>query len=127
MTEKHKATHEHGAEDQINSAEMKARQNEILENAKKEASEARNLNQEKLDDIREEIDKTANTTEMLASETKATEEGLKTLKKFVENVNSNNVYFVIGHKMQGYEKALVDISKELNMNFIILIKTETKY
>ena len=47
-------------------------------------------------------------------ETKATEEGLKTLKKFVENVNSNNVYFVIGHKMQGYEKALVDISKELN-------------
>lgn len=47
-------------------------------------------------------------------ETKATEEGLKTLKKFVENVNSNNVYFIIGHKMQGYEKALVDISKELN-------------
>mgnify|MGYP001157712067 FL=1 len=47
-------------------------------------------------------------------ETKATEEGIKTLKKFVENVNSNNVYFVIGHKMQGYEKALVDISKELN-------------
>ena len=36
------------------------------------------------------------------------------LNKFVENVNSNNVYFVIGHKMQGYEKALVDISKELN-------------
>ena len=47
-------------------------------------------------------------------ETKATEEGIKTLKKFIENVNSNNVYFVIGHKMQGYEKALVDISKELN-------------
>ena len=47
-------------------------------------------------------------------ETKATEEGIKALKKFVENVNSNNVYFVIGHKMQGYEKALVDISKELN-------------
>ena len=74
MIEKHNATHEHGAEDQINSAEMKARQNEILENAKKEASEARNLNQEKLDDIRKEIDQTANTTEMLASETKATEE-----------------------------------------------------
>ena len=74
MIEKHKAAQEHGAEDQINSAEMKARQNEILENAKKEASEARNLNQEKLDDIRKEIDQTANTTEMLASETKATEE-----------------------------------------------------
>ena len=31
----------------------------------------------------------------------------------VENVNSNNVYFVIGHKMQGYENAL-EVKKAYN-------------
>lgn len=52
-------------------------------------------------------------------ETEATEEGLKTLRKFIEKVNSNNVYFVIGHKMQGYEKAVVEIAKELNKDIEI--------
>ena len=47
-------------------------------------------------------------------ETIPTEEGLKVLKELIKNVDSNNVYFVIGHKMQGYEKAIIDISKELN-------------
>ena len=47
-------------------------------------------------------------------ETIPTEEGLKILKELIKNVDSNNVYFVIGHKMQGYEKAIIDISKELN-------------
>ena len=52
-------------------------------------------------------------------ETIATEDGVKLLKKFMENVDNNNIYFVIGHKMQGYEKAIVDISKELNKKFEI--------
>lgn len=52
-------------------------------------------------------------------ETFPTEEGLKVLKEFIKNIDSNNVYFVIGHKMQGYEKAIVDISKELNKKFEI--------
>ncbi len=47
-------------------------------------------------------------------ETVPTQEGLKLLKNFIKKVDSNNVYFVIGHKMQGYEKAIVDISKEMN-------------
>lgn len=47
-------------------------------------------------------------------ETETSEQGLKLLKEFIKNVDNDNVYFVIGHKMQGYEKALVDISKELN-------------
>ena len=52
-------------------------------------------------------------------ETEATEEGIKALRKFIEKVNSDNVYFVIGHQMQGYEKAAVEISKELNKNIEI--------
>ena len=47
-------------------------------------------------------------------ETKLTKEGIEILKKLIEKVNENKAYFVIGHKMQGYEKAILDISKELN-------------
>ena len=52
-------------------------------------------------------------------ETYASPEGIKLLREFIKNVDSNNVYFVIGHKMQGYEKAIIDISKELNKKFEI--------
>jgi len=52
-------------------------------------------------------------------ETMPTEEGIKLLREFIKKVNSNNVYFVIGHKMQGYEKAIIDISNELNKKFEI--------
>ena len=47
-------------------------------------------------------------------ETVPSQEGLKVLREFIKNVDDNSVYFVIGHKMQGYEKAIIDISKELN-------------
>ena len=47
-------------------------------------------------------------------ETKLTKEGIEILKRLIEKVNENKAYFVIGHKMQGYEKAILDISKELN-------------
>lgn len=52
-------------------------------------------------------------------ETVLTEEGKQILKKLMENVNSEKAYFVIGHKMQGYEKAIVDISKNMNKKFEI--------
>ena len=52
-------------------------------------------------------------------ETFASEEGIRILREFMKNVDNNNVYFVIGHKMQGYEKAIIDISKELNKKFEI--------
>ena len=48
-----------------------------------------------------------------------TEEGIKILRNLMQKVNSEKAYFVIGHKMQGYEKAIVDISKELNKKFEI--------
>mgnify|MGYP004501332375 CR=1 FL=1 len=52
-------------------------------------------------------------------ETVPSQEGLKVLREFIKNADNNNVYFVIGHKMQGYEKAIIDISKELNKKFEI--------
>ncbi len=52
-------------------------------------------------------------------ETKLNENGIKIIKKLVENLNDEKVYFVVGHKMQGYEKALVELSKEMNKKFEI--------
>ena len=52
-------------------------------------------------------------------ETNITRSGLKTIKKLVENLDDKKVYFVVGHTMKGYEKALVDISKKSKKNFEI--------
>lgn len=52
-------------------------------------------------------------------ETVVSEEGLNVLREFIKNVDSKSIYFVIGHKMQGYEKAIIDISKEMNKKFEI--------
>lgn len=52
-------------------------------------------------------------------ETVPTQEGIKILRELIKKVDNNSIYFVIGHKMQGYEKAIIDISKELNKKFEI--------
>lgn len=52
-------------------------------------------------------------------ETMLTEAGRKILTELIERVNDKKAYFVIGHKMQGYEKAIVDISRNLNKKFEI--------
>ena len=52
-------------------------------------------------------------------ETIVTEEGKNMLRDLIKNIDNNKAYFVIGHKMQGYEKALIDISKEMNKKFEI--------
>ena len=49
-------------------------------------------------------------------ETVPSEEGINALKELIKNINSKNAYLVVGHKMQGYEKAVVDIAKEINKN-----------
>ena len=43
----------------------------------------------------------------------------KSLKELLENVDNQNTYILIGHKMQGYERAVLDISKELHKKFDI--------
>ena len=52
-------------------------------------------------------------------ETIVNESGKKIIRDLIQNIDNNKAYFVIGHKMQGYEKAIVDISKELNKKFEI--------
>ena len=52
-------------------------------------------------------------------ETVITERGKELLKELIEKLDSEKAYFVIGHKMQGYEKAIIDISKEVNKKFEI--------
>lgn len=52
-------------------------------------------------------------------ETNPDEKGLAILKALVQKLNTEKAYFVIGHKMQGYEKALLDIAKEQNKKFEI--------
>ena len=52
-------------------------------------------------------------------ETKVTEEGLKILEDLITRIDNNKVYFVIGHKVEGYEKAIIDISNKLNKKFEI--------
>ena len=52
-------------------------------------------------------------------ETNITRSGIKTIKKLVENLDDEKVYFVVGHTMKGYEKALVDISKKSKKKFEI--------
>ena len=39
------------------------------------------------------------------------------MKELIEELDENKVYFLIGHKMQGYEKALIDTIKKSNKNF----------
>ena len=53
--------------------------------------------------------------------TKLTEEGKKILEELVNKVSPEKAYFVVGHKMQGYEKAIVDIAKETNKDIEINI------
>lgn len=52
-------------------------------------------------------------------ETLLTEEGQKMLEELIKKINNEKAYFVIGHKMEGFEKAIVDISKKLNKKFEI--------
>ncbi len=55
----------------------------------------------------------------LGRETKINENGIRILENLIKIIDSQKAYFVVGHKMQGYEKAILDISKQLNKNFEI--------
>jgi len=51
--------------------------------------------------------------------TKVTKEGRKILKNLLKQINPEKAYFVIGHKMEGYEKEIIDISSKINKKFEI--------
>ncbi len=58
--------------------------------------------------------------------------GREILEKVVKELDVNKAYFVIGHKIRGYERELIDICKEQNKKFEIyaivpkLLRKETK-
>ena len=52
-------------------------------------------------------------------ETILDENGRNAIRRLVENLDDEKVYFVVGHKVNGYEKAVLDAAKELNKNFEI--------
>ncbi len=52
-------------------------------------------------------------------QTVVTEEGIKILKRLIKKANKEKVFFVIGYKVEGYEKAIIDIKKEENKDFEI--------
>lgn len=49
--------------------------------------------------------------------TQTTEAGIQMLEELIQKIDNKKVYFVIGHKMEGYEKAIIDISKKLYKKF----------
>lgn len=52
-------------------------------------------------------------------ETVLSADGKKLLEELIKKLDNKKAYFVIGHKMEGYEKAIIDISKKINKEFEI--------
>lgn len=108
MSEKHSTSHEHGAEQQVNDHEQKARQKELLDEAKKEAAEAKNHHQEKLDEIRNEIEETATSSvEMSQSKTESEPEATDTYWNSQEyrEISFNQFMGKVRKHLSGPEKA----------------------
>ena len=51
--------------------------------------------------------------------TNINEKGKKIIENFIKQLDTQKVYFVIGHKLEGYEKAIVDASKKYQKKFEI--------
>lgn len=51
--------------------------------------------------------------------TNVEESGKQMIEKIVEKINPNKSYFVIGHKMSGYEKQLIETCEKMNKDFEI--------
>ena len=52
-------------------------------------------------------------------ETRITEQGIQMLEELIKKIDNQKAYFVIGHKLEGYEKAIVDASKKYQKKFEI--------
>ena len=52
-------------------------------------------------------------------ETRVTEQGIQMLEELIKKIDNQKAYFVIGHKVEGYEKALIDLTNKLHKKFEI--------
>jgi len=46
-------------------------------------------------------------------ETRVTEQGIQMLEELIKKIDNQKAYFVIGHKVEGYEKALINLTNKL--------------
>ena len=51
--------------------------------------------------------------------TSLNEKQVASLEKLISGLDENKVYFVIGSKMEGYEKEVINLAKKMNKNFEI--------
>ena len=51
--------------------------------------------------------------------TKIDDRAIDLLKLLMQKIDTNKAYFIIGHRIEGYEKAVLDIAKELNKDIEI--------
>lgn len=54
-------------------------------------------------------------------QTQVDDKGIELLRELIKKIDSNKAYFVIGHKMQGYEKEIVHIIRNLNEKIEIYV------
>ena len=52
-------------------------------------------------------------------ETYINDDGKKILEQLMQNIDNKKTYFIIGHKIQGYEREIIEISNKLNKKFEI--------
>ena len=52
-------------------------------------------------------------------ETRVTEQGIQMLEELIKKIDNQKAYFVIGHKVEGYEKALINLTNKLHKKFEI--------
>ncbi len=52
-------------------------------------------------------------------ETRITEQGIQMLEELIKKIDNQKAYFVIGHKVEGYEKALINLTNKLHKKFEI--------
>ena len=52
-------------------------------------------------------------------ETRVTEQGIQMLEELITKIDNQKAYFVIGHKVEGYEKALINLTNKLHKKFEI--------
>lgn len=105
-------------EDQYLQAEQ-GREFEMMWDSNLEAEEALKEKIKKLPEDKTPVIIAGGSFNALGRETVISEQGKELLRKLVKNLDSQKAYFVVGHKMQGYEKAIVDIAKEMNKKFEI--------
>ena len=113
----------------IKDAILEEEQNEIERNKDREFEFVQSMNLDSAEVLKEKIVKlpedkvpviiAGGSFNSHGRETILSDEGKKILKELIKKLDSEKSYFVIGHKMQGYEKAIIDISKEINKKFEI--------